>query len=309
MSDQNLESMGEIEQIEFTHQDSIEEDKSMRLSFYGFPFGLDTYFNVGTQISQAGLQRPLASEIVAFFDHLKTSGRRKFCQIEEKINKQIEERIYPQGPSDWPNPNSDSLKNCIDNLYWKYLLHFNSNFSNVWCFNGVLPTSDGVIIQDDPNYQNNRIIMDEKDLTQRLGSREKNGVIYSDDGSIRFVPYGFEEGSFYHIKHPPMPRSDEGGHRLPITKEDIQGFLSPLKTKLYCNPFVIALFGEQGAMILDYIIQPSIKMMNKLDLHLYKNESPSVIKISGFGYNISVYNTNGRNECAFSFGIKRENLK
>ncbi|MFH1802678.1 MAG: hypothetical protein ABH864_04470 [archaeon] len=47
---------------------------------------------------------------------------------------------------------------------------------------------------DFPNVRGQRIYMGEKTLQGRLGKREDNGVVSSDDGLVRFTHYGFKTG-------------------------------------------------------------------------------------------------------------------
>ena len=59
----------------------------------------------------------------------------------------------------------------------------------LWSYNGLLWTTEGVYVYND--LQNNNIEADEKSLKARLGSKEENHVVYSDDGSIRFVAHDY----------------------------------------------------------------------------------------------------------------------
>lgn len=56
---------------------------------------------------------------------------------------------------------------------------------------GVLYTSDGMFVQDNPDVQG-RIFMEQKTLISKLGSHEENGVVFSDDGLVRFTPCEFK---------------------------------------------------------------------------------------------------------------------
>lgn len=83
----------------------------------------------------------------------------------------------------------------------KYSKDIRKKFESNWfyAFNGQLYVSDGVLFENNPEFPKGAktaddLIMDEKDLKSRLGSREENGVTYSDDGLVRFVPYGFKTG-------------------------------------------------------------------------------------------------------------------
>lgn len=64
---------------------------------------------------------------------------------------------------------------------------------------GILYTYKGMFVQDNPEAEKEGILskinMDEKSLKDMLGSREEKGVVFSDDGRVRFTPYGFKVGS------------------------------------------------------------------------------------------------------------------
>ncbi len=52
---------------------------------------------------------------------------------------------------------------------------------------GVFYTSDGMYVQDNPDVQG-LILMEQKTLIGKLGSHEEKGVVFSDDGRVRFTP-------------------------------------------------------------------------------------------------------------------------
>jgi hypothetical protein len=58
----------------------------------------------------------------------------------------------------------------------------------------ILYTPTLVIVQDMPEVKDGRIVMDEKNLNSRLSKNAKNGVRFSDDGSVRALPYSFKTG-------------------------------------------------------------------------------------------------------------------
>lgn len=58
----------------------------------------------------------------------------------------------------------------------------------------ILYTPQLVIVQDIPQFENGRIVMNEKSLTAKLSKSAKKGVRFSDDGTVRALPYGFETG-------------------------------------------------------------------------------------------------------------------
>ncbi len=58
----------------------------------------------------------------------------------------------------------------------------------------VIWTSKGLIAQDKPELREGRIYMVPKALMSQLGSRQIKDVRFSDDGKVRFTPYGFKVG-------------------------------------------------------------------------------------------------------------------
>ena len=57
----------------------------------------------------------------------------------------------------------------------------------------TLQTKEGMYCVDRPVRANGRPVMDERELKAKLGSREEKGVIYSDDGLVRFTRPGFKQ--------------------------------------------------------------------------------------------------------------------
>lgn len=60
---------------------------------------------------------------------------------------------------------------------------------------GVHYTKKGMWVQDNPNMENGRILMKETELEKMLGTHEENGVVFSDDKTIRFTPYNYKTKS------------------------------------------------------------------------------------------------------------------
>ncbi len=60
---------------------------------------------------------------------------------------------------------------------------------------GILYIPKGMFVQDNPALENRRISMNKKTLESMLGKHQESGVVFSDSGSVRFVPYGFERES------------------------------------------------------------------------------------------------------------------
>ena len=48
--------------------------------------------------------------------------------------------------------------------------------------------SELIFVQDFPEVKEDKIVMNQKDLEERLGSHELKGVIFSDDGLVRAIP-------------------------------------------------------------------------------------------------------------------------
>src|SRR3989344_6307647 len=55
---------------------------------------------------------------------------------------------------------------------------------------------NGMFVEDNPQIKGGRIVTpSQKALEERLGSHQESGVTFSDDRSVRFVPYGFKRES------------------------------------------------------------------------------------------------------------------
>jgi len=153
------------------------------------PFLQGTYFNLAKRIDKQGLQRPTMAETVSL--------------IHDAYKNPDDDEVI-----------SDEIKSRMKNRWF-------------YTFNGILYTPQGAFLQDNPEFTENAstandLIMNESDLKSRLGSREEHGIVYSDDGLVRFVPYGFKR---------------ENQSPLELSK----------------NSYVIALAGEEGADKLAYI--------------------------------------------------------
>ena len=149
-----------------------------KISFFAQANGPNTYVNVAQALDEANLEQPTMAQNVSL--------------------------VY----SAWEVPEEQYSREIINIL----------NSSRLWGFNGILssPKSKGAFIQDRPSIKNGKIIMDESELESKLGSNEENRVVYSNDKTIRFVPFGYKLGA-------------------------------QKASELEKNPFVIALAGEEGA--------------------------------------------------------------
>jgi hypothetical protein len=84
------------------------------------------------------------------------------------------------------NPEYETAKNVI------------KIFKNEWvpANTGVYYSPQGMFALDNPEMENKKIIpFDYKALESKLGKHEEKGVIFSDDKTLRFTPYGFKIGS------------------------------------------------------------------------------------------------------------------
>ena len=81
--------------------------------------------------------------------------------------------------------NKETAKNVVETL------------RNHWLTGdtGILYTKDGMFVQDNPGMTNGRVVMNQKTLERKLGKHEERGVTFSNDGSLRFTPYGFKRES------------------------------------------------------------------------------------------------------------------
>lgn len=62
-------------------------------------------------------------------------------------------------------------------------------------FTGCLKNKNGIYFEDNPSIVNGKVIINERDLERRLNNPKKfEGVSFSQDGKVRFVPFGFERG-------------------------------------------------------------------------------------------------------------------
>ena len=140
--------------------------------------GPNTYIEVAKQLNEANLEQPTMAQNASLADVA------------------------------WQNPEEKYSKEIIDTLRKSYLR----------CFNGILYSlkKEGVFIRDRPQIENEEIVMNASELESMLSSREEDGVVYSKDGSVRFVPFGYKIGE-------QSPKQLEKNH------------------------FVIALAGKEGA--------------------------------------------------------------
>ncbi|MCH7568318.1 MAG: hypothetical protein IIA87_02755 [Nanoarchaeota archaeon] len=69
-----------------------------------------------------------------------------------------------------------------------------STLRNHWLIGntGILWTPSGMYAQDRPEIKNDRVYMDESSLKEKLGLCQEGDVVYSDDETVRFTPYGFK---------------------------------------------------------------------------------------------------------------------
>ena len=162
-----------------------------KISFVSPAFGPSTYAKVGQEITDAGLERPTMEQTASL--------------------------AYDA----WQNPDEKYSKDIIGKMRTNWL----------WGFNGLLYVpKEGVYIQDRPEVQNGRVVMDQTDLVKKMESG---------DESVRFVHFGFKR---------------ESQSSLELSK----------------NPFIQALAGEEGADKLaqvseNYKIKPFVWALYNVD--------------------------------------------
>ncbi|MFH1589668.1 MAG: hypothetical protein ABIB43_03830 [archaeon] len=82
-------------------------------------------------------------------------------------------------------------------------------YENILGDTGVYFLKKGIFFQDHPNIKNYKIHMTKRDLFDKLGSHEEGGVIFSDDGSIRYVPERKLEGQYHTLFHCLLQTNEE----------------------------------------------------------------------------------------------------
>ena len=144
----------------------IVSSKDRTTTFIHPAYGPNTYVALGKEMEQAGLITPTFSDTVDLVHAAFNSEGRYADNI---INLMfIELRKYDNRETD---------------------------ISHFFGFTGVLRIPKvGVYIQDKPKIVGYKVVMNRSDLEKRLGSREERGVVYSDDGSVRFVPFTYKTG-------------------------------------------------------------------------------------------------------------------
>lgn len=91
--------------------------------------------------------------------------------------------IIPLVYTSLKNQNEPAAKNVIQSLHERWIT---GNTATLY-------TSKGIFVQDNPEMNSGVVVMDTKTLENQLGSHQENNVIFSDDGSVRFTPYGFKK--------------------------------------------------------------------------------------------------------------------
>jgi len=131
-----------------------------RITFIHPYAGPNTYVEVAKQLQKRGLQQPTFGEIVSLVYAASQNPEYKYSSKILKIMKQ--------------------------NL--------------LWCFTGNLylpkskdEISNGVIVQDNPGIVNSKVVMDKSQLVEKLkNAQDIDGVLFSSDGTVRFVPFAKE---------------------------------------------------------------------------------------------------------------------
>ena len=86
----------------------------------------------------------------------------------------------------WQNPKEEYPNQVIVNLKRYQLCGFNGIFYS--------KNKKGAFIQDRPNIVDGRVVMNASELEGTLSSKAEDGVFYSKDGNVRFVPFGYKTG-------------------------------------------------------------------------------------------------------------------
>ena len=120
--------------------------------------------NLADKIEKAGLIKPTFGQTISIIHP---------AYVDQEGNK--------VDPNQLPDELKDTRK--LMERAWGYAFTFTRN------------GKEGVYVQDLPEMEDGRAIMEESDLVKKLGSREVRGVVFSDDNNIRFVPYGFKTGT------------------------------------------------------------------------------------------------------------------
>ena len=198
------------------------------VSFVAPAFGHSAYAKVGQEITEAGLVQPTM--------------------------KQTASLIYDA----WQNPAEKYSKDIIGKLRTNWL----------WGFNGLLYVpKEGVYIQDRPEVQNGRVVMNQEDLVKKMESN---------DESVRFVPFGF--------------------------KRESQSSLELAK-----NPFVQALAGEEGADKLaqvseNYKIKPFVWALENINSPQIRVASLDSVRYF-VGDRLDVYGNDWGGSNGYAFGV------
>lgn len=124
------------------------------------------------------------------------------------------------------NQDSETAKEVIDTLR-NYRLIGNT---------GILYVPKGMFVQDNPNLESGIVLMDQKTLEKRLGSYQEGGVVFSDDKSVRFVPYGFKIES-----QSPLELSQNPAVIALTGSQENAGRLARASDIYKVNPFLFAL--------------------------------------------------------------------
>ena len=153
---------------------------------------------------------------------------------------------------------------------------------------GILYTLDGVYVQDNPEMKGGRVSMRQEILEQKLSSNnEKNGVFYSDDGSIRLAFCRLEKGS----------KTPLGLSRNPMViafagSEENAGKLEKISEHYKSNPWL---------HILDDIEKPKIRIAG---LSSGRRFGCDRLVVDG-----SLSEDSGRNSCAFGVSEDAKSVK
>lgn len=184
-----------------------------KLTFLHPPYGHGTYANVGSGIETDKLKRPTMAETASL--------------VYASFNSPEDSRYIRY---------SNEIKDIIRQaLLWAYTL------SKQYTLRPI----NGVFVYDESNGERFSGLNGSK-LEQMLGQRQEHGVVYSDDGLLRFIQFGYKVGEMSSLE-------------------------------LAKNSYVIALAGEEGAEKLAGIAD---KYRNKPYLLSFKSVDRNMTRVS-----------------------------
>jgi hypothetical protein len=223
------------------------------ISFFPPYKRLESYVEMASMLKNDRLHFPTMSQNVSLF-YSAFSTETPYYEINERLWR---DKKY-----------GDEILSCFSRLGPNM-----SGGSSILCATGVLYSKkhNGVFVQDRPKIEDGKVNLSETELENSLGSREEERVVYSNDGNVRFTPFG------YKIVH--------------ICLVDWKGrFVNKEDKVLERHPFIIAIAGKEGAKKLDEIStllywRPIVYSLNKVEDSLTFATSLSLSPSQNYGGN------------------------